>query len=245
MSGSLNMAETGPAAFAVPVPEVVSLPVAGGASRFPVRRIYCVGRNYLAHIREMKEAEDERDPPFFFQKPRDSIVPDGAIVPYPADTTDFQYEIELVVAIGQGGVNLSVDAARDHIFGYAVGIDLTRRDRQRDCRDKRLPWEAGKAFDRSAPCGEVHPASVIGHPDRGAITLAVNGTPCQTGDLAEMIWNVPEIVANLSRSYRLEPGDLIMTGTPAGVGPVEPGDVIVGRIEGVGALTLTIAEAGA
>lgn len=231
--------------FVVPVPETISLPVAGRDEKFPVRRIYCVGRNYLAHIREMKEAEDERDPPFFFQKPRDSIVPDGAHVPYPADTQDFQYEIELVAAIGRTAVNVSVEEANAHIYGYAVGIDLTRRDRQRDCRDKRLPWEAGKAFDQSAPCGAVHPAAEIGHPAKGAVHLSVNGTLHQKGDLAEMIWNVPEIVANLSRSYRLEPGDLIMTGTPAGVGPVVPGDVIVGEVEGVGTLTITIAEAEA
>lgn len=231
--------------FVVPAPETVSLPVAGRSEKFPVRRIYCVGRNYLAHIREMKEAEDERDPPFFFQKPRDCIVPDGAHIPYPPDTEDFQYEIELVAAIGRTAVDVSVEEAPEHIYGYAVGIDLTRRDRQRDCRDKRLPWEAGKAFDQSAPCGPVHPATEIGHPATGAIRLSVNGAAHQKGDLAEMIWNVPEIVANLSRSYRLEPGDLIMTGTPAGVGPVVPGDVIVGEIEGVGALTLTIAQAKA
>ncbi|MFG1422034.1 fumarylacetoacetate hydrolase family protein [Roseixanthobacter liquoris] len=229
-------------AFAVPVPEIVALPVVGRAARFPVRRIYCVGRNYLAHIREMKEAEDERDPPFFFQKPRDAIVADGATIPYPADTSDFQYEIELVVAIGASARNIAVERAQDAIFGYGIGIDLTRRDRQRECRDKRLPWEAGKAFDLSAPCGPLYPIGTGGDPARGAITLSVNGVEHQRGDLAQMIWNVPEIVANLSRAYRLEPGDLIMTGTPAGVGAVQPGDRILGAIAGFGTLTLTIGE---
>ncbi|MFH1555812.1 MAG: fumarylacetoacetate hydrolase family protein [Pseudomonadota bacterium] len=229
-------------AFAIPVPEIVALPVVGSAARFPVRRVYCVGRNYLAHIREMKEAEDERDPPFFFQKPRDSIVADGATIPYPADTSDFQYEIELVVAIGATARNIDLAQAQDAIFGYGIGIDLTRRDRQRDCRDKRLPWEAGKAFDLSAPCGPLYPAGTGGDPARGAITLSVNGVEHQRGDLAQMIWNVPEIVANLSRSYRLEPGDLIMTGTPAGVGEIHPGDRILGAIDGFGTLTLTIGE---
>ncbi len=224
-----------------PAPDVVTLPVVGTEARFPVRRIYCVGRNYLAHIREMKEAEDERDPPFFFQKPRDSIVEDGARVPYPADTEDLQYEIELVVAIGRSARDIPVEAAASVIYGHGVGIDLTRRDRQRDSRDKRLPWEAGKSFDHSAPCGPIYPAGTGGDPLRGEISLTVNGTLQQRGDLSEMIWNVPEIVSKLSQSYQLEPGDLIMTGTPAGVGPVVPGDVVVGHVQGFGSLTLTIA----
>ncbi len=228
--------------FVIPVPETVSLPVVGSAARFPVRRVYCVGRNYLAHIREMKEADDERDPPFFFQKPRDSIVEDGASVPYPPDTEDFQYEIELVVAIGTAARNISVADAFGAIYGYGIGIDLTRRDRQRECGNKKLPWERGKGFDRSAPCGPIYPAGTGGDPMAGLITLAVNGAETQRGDLAQMIWNVPEIVANLSLSYDLEPGDIIMTGTPAGVGPVVPGDVIVGAIDGFGTLTITIGE---
>ncbi|MEP9375551.1 fumarylacetoacetate hydrolase family protein [Aquabacter sp. CN5-332] len=230
------------ASFVVPAPETVSLPVIGSAARFPVRRVYCVGRNYLAHIREMKEAEDERDPPFFFQKPRDAIVEDGATVPYPPDTDDFQYEIELVVAVGAHARDVSVGEAFGAIYGYGIGIDLTRRDRQRECGGKRLPWEAGKSFDRSAPCGPITPAGAGGDPMRGAITLSVNGVETQRGDLAQMIWNVPEIVSNLSRSYDLEPGDLIMTGTPAGVGPVRPGDCIVGAIDGFGTLTITIGD---
>jgi fumarylpyruvate hydrolase len=198
-----------------------------------------VGRNYVEHIREMKEG-DERDPPFFFQKPTDAIVEDGATIPYPADTEDLQFEIELVVAIGRGGRNLAQTEALDCVFGYAVGIDLTRRDQQRDMRAKMLPWERGKAFDASAPCGPIHRASEIGHPSKGAITLHVDGAERQRGDLEQLIWNVPEIIANLSDSYQLAPGDLIMTGTPAGVGPVQPGNTIHGRVEGVGDLTISI-----
>lgn len=224
----------------LPAIEPTLLPVVGGGL-FPVRRVYCVGRNYVSHIREMKEA-DERDPPFFFQKPRDSIVNNGATVPYPPDTKDFQYEVELVAAIGKDGRNIDVKAALDHVWGYAVGIDLTRRDRQRDARDLQLPWEAGKSFDYSAPCGAIHPAAKIGHPAAGAITLSVNGVEQQRGDLQEMIWNVAEVVAQLSRQMTLRAGDLIMTGTPAGVGPVVPGDQILATIVGLDGLTLTIGE---
>ncbi len=224
----------------VPAVEPTVLPVIGGGL-FPVRRIYCVGRNYVSHIREMQEA-DERDPPFFFQKPRDAIVDDGAIVPYPPDTTDFQYEVELVAAIGKGGRKIDVAVALEHVWGYAVGIDLTRRDRQHDARELRLPWEIGKSFDQSAPCGAIHPASQTGHPTVGAITLAVNGAQQQRGDIKEMIWNVPEIVAQLSRQVTLQSGDLIFTGTPAGVGPVGPGDRIEARVEGLGPLTITIGQ---
>lgn len=225
--------------FAVPPPETVALPVAGTAALFPVRRIYCVGRNYVEHIREMKEG-DERDPPFFFQKPRDAVVPSGARIAYPAGTADFQHEIELVVAIGRGGRNIPPAQALDHVFGYAVGIDLTRRDRQVEMRRRMLPWEAGKAFDRSAPCGPLHPASAVGHRLKGAITLAVNGRERQRGDLSEMIWNVPEIVAKLSEDYALEAGDIVMTGTPAGVGPVVAGDVMTGAVEGLGEITIHV-----
>jgi fumarylpyruvate hydrolase len=187
--------------------EPTVLPVAGGGL-YPVRRIYCVGRNYVSHVREMKEA-DERDPPFFFQKPRD--------------------------AIGKDGRDIDIANALDHIWGYAVGIELTSRDRQRDARDLQLPWDAGKSFDHSAPCRSIHPAS-------GAITLSVNGTEQQRGDLKEMIWNVPEIVAQLSSQMTLKVGDLIMTGTPAGVCPVVPGDVMLGAVEGLGTLTVTVGD---
>lgn len=225
----------------LPVPFLTgaTLPIAGLPARFPVRRIYCVGRNYAEHIREMEEG-DERDPPFFFQKPSDAIVEDGATIAYPADTDDFQFEIELVVALGAGGRNLSRGSALEAVFGYAAGIDLTRRDQQRDMRAKMLPWERGKSFDASAPCGAIHRASEVGHPSRGAVTLDVNGRERQRGDLNQMIWNVPEIIANLSASYRLAPGDLIMTGTPSGVGRLSPGDHVGGAVEGVGRVAITI-----
>lgn len=215
------------------------LPVSGGGS-FPVRRVYCVGRNYLDHIREMKEA-DERDPPFFFQKPRDAVVGDGARVPYPPFTSDFQFEVELVAALGKGGSNIEVSAANDLIWGYAVGIDFTRRDRQREARDMRLPWETGKSFDASAPCGPIAHGVDASHFKRCAITLLVNGITRQRGDTGQMIWSVPEIIAQLSKQVRLEPGDLIYTGTPAGVGAVVPGDVITAKIDGLPSLTVTIA----
>jgi fumarylpyruvate hydrolase len=225
-------------------PRISAVPISGSQTIFPVRRVYCVGRNYADHIREMKEA-DEREPPFFFQKPTDAIVQDGATVPYPPDTMDFQFEIELVAAIARGGRDIETSHANDHIFGYAVGIELTRRDRQREMREKMLPWERGKAFDFSAPCGPLQRASVIGHPTSGAISLTVNGSPKQNGDISNMIWNVPEIVANLSRSYRLEPGDIIFTGTPAGVGPIQAGDRLEGKLAGVGAVTITIGPTAA
>jgi fumarylpyruvate hydrolase len=225
-------------ALVLPAAREVVVPVQGGG-RFPVRRIYCVGRNYVSHIREMREA-DERDPPFFFQKPRDAIVLDGATVPYPPLTSDLQFEVELVLAIGKPGRNVALADALDHIWGYAVGIDLTRRDRQRDARDMQLPWEVGKSFDASAPCGPIMPASAIGHPAKGTITLNVNGAERQRGDLDQMIWSNPEIVVQLSRQVTLGAGDLILTGTPAGVGPVTPGDRIEAHIDRLPPLTITI-----
>lgn len=226
------------ASYAVPLATPV-LAVAGDAQAFPVRRVYCVGRNYVEHIREMKEG-DERDPPFFFQKPSDAVVANGAELAYPPCTEDFQHEIELVVAIGKDGANVAVDDALAHVFGYAVGIDMTRRDRQREMRERMLPWEMGKSFDESAPCGPLHPAARIGHIGSGAISLSVNGEMRQKGDLTQMIWNVPEIIANLSTQYELKAGDLIFTGTPAGVGPVLPGDRIEGAIEGLDTIHFTI-----
>jgi fumarylpyruvate hydrolase len=220
------------------IPETV-VPVADGGV-FPVRRIYCVGRNYLDHIREMKEA-DERDPPFFFQKPRDAIVPTGATVAYPPLTSNFQFEGELVMAIGKTGRDIPVDHALDHVFGYSCGLDMTRRDRQFDARDNRLPWEVGKSFDESAPCGVITPSSK-GHRLAGALVLSVNGKERQRGDLSHMIWSPPEIIAQLSRQVTLEAGDLIFTGTPAGVGAVVPGDSILLEIEGLTPLTIAIGE---
>lgn len=222
-------------------PSSITLPVAGTESVFGVRRIYCVGRNYVDHIREMKEG-DERDPPFFFQKPTDAIVLNGDLVPYPLLTDDFQHEIELVAAIGRGGQRIAPTEALDHVLGYAIGIDMTRRDRQREARERGLPWEIGKSFDRSAPCGPIHPVDRVGHIGSGNISLAVNGALRQRGDVAQMIWDVAEIVANLSHHYELHTGDLIFTGTPAGVGPVVPGDHMVGSIDGLGDISFTIGE---
>ncbi|MGA2053689.1 MAG: fumarylacetoacetate hydrolase family protein [Bradyrhizobium sp.] len=228
---------SGQAPHALPTVVATEAAVAGGGF-FPVRRIYCVGRNYLDHIREMKEA-DERDPPFFFQKPRDSIVLDGARVPYPPFTSDFQFEVELVVALGGGGRDIAVDQANSLIWGYAVGIDLTRRDRQRDARDMKLPWEVGKSFDASAPCGPIAQKDP-GHFERCPITLSVNGVERQRGDIGHMIWNVPEVIAQLSKQVTLAAGDLIYTGTPSGVGPVVSGDLITAHIDGLPSLTITI-----
>ena len=225
--------------YAVQPPEVMAVPVAGTDASFPVRRIYCVGRNYLEHIREMKES-DERDPPFFFQKPRDSIVLYGQAVPYPPATDDFQFEVELVVAIGKAGRAVSKEKALDHIFAYAVGFDMTRRDRQRESGKKGLPWEIGKSFDASAPCGQLHPVSEVGHISQGGISVSVNGEARQDSLIEKMIWNVPEIVSNLSYLYDLGEGDLIYTGTPAGVAPVVPGDKLLGKVDGLSDLEITI-----
>ena len=229
-------------AYAVPAPEIVSVPILGCAERFPVRRIYCVGRNYAAHVREM--GGDERDQPVFFQKPRDAIVQNGSTVPYPALTEDLQYEIELVLAVGRGGMNISHRAAAEHVYGYAAGIDLTRRDLQLQAKKEGSPWDIAKAFDRSAPITAIRPLDGAALPASGAISLAVNDVTKQRADLAEMIWSCAEIVATLSTGDRLEPGDLIYTGTPAGVGPVQPGDRIVGHIDGLPELEITIGEKG-
>lgn len=214
------------------------MPILGRDAAFPVRRIYCVGRNYVDHIREMKEG-DERDPPFFFHKPSDAIVTDGQ-VPYPSDTEDFQFELELVVAIGATPDASAPERVLDSVLGYAVGLDMTRRDRQRECLKQGRPWEAGKSFDASAPCGPITPVERCGHVLTGTLQLQVNGETRQQSVLEKMIWNVPEIIAQLSRQYRLMPGDLIYTGTPAGVGPVQPGDRLSGRIDGLAPLELRI-----
>lgn len=215
-----------------------SVAIKGETRRFPVRRIYCVGRNYVDHIREM--GGDERQPPFFFQKPSDAIVADNGTVPYPTLTGDFQHEIELVLAIGRGGVDIQVDAAAGHVYGVAVGIDLTRRDVQIEARKAGRPWEIGKSFDHSAPIGDITPLDGAALPNRGAIALRVNDVLRQSGDLAEMIWNPAEIVAELSCQYALEAGDLIFTGTPAGVGAIVAGDSVTGTVDGVGQVTITI-----
>jgi fumarylpyruvate hydrolase len=223
----------------LPAPATPTVAVAGSDARFPVRRIFCVGRNYAAHAREMGKDPD-REPPFFFGKPADAVVDSGETIAYPPQTENFHYEAELVVAIGKGGSNIEEEDALDHVWGYAVGNDLTRRDLQLAARDVGRPWDFGKAFDRSAVIGPVHASSAVGHPAKGSIRLAVNGTVKQDADLAELIWSVPEIISYLSRSIAIAPGDLIMTGTPAGVGPLVPGDICVVSIEGLGEISTTI-----
>jgi fumarylpyruvate hydrolase len=219
--------------------EPPSLAVEGESGRFPVRRIYCVGRNYAEHAREMG-GDPTREPPFFFMKPADAIVPDGGRLPYPPATANLHHEVEMVAAIGKAGHEIAPENANDHIYGYAAGIDLTRRDLQQISKDRRWPWDTGKGFDHSAPCGNIAPAARIGHPAKGAITLTIDGAARQSGDLSEMVWSVPEIVGHLSRLFTLQPGDLIYTGTPAGVGPVAPGERLDAKVEGVGSLSVTV-----
>jgi fumarylpyruvate hydrolase len=197
-----------------------------------VRRIYCVGRNYAAHVREMG-GDPEREPPFFFAKPADAIVQNGGSVPYPPRTANFHHEVELVIAIGRGGADIAAQAALEHVFGYALGNDLTRRDLQSQQRAKGLPWEISKGFDHAAPLTAVHPVSLVGHPARARIWLDVNGKRRQDSSLDQMIWSVAEIIAELSTYFRLEPGDLIFTGTPDGIGPLVPGDSVRAGIEGL------------
>ncbi len=214
----------------------ISIPIVGSEQQFPVRRIYCVGRNYAAHAREMG-SDPTREPPFFFQKPTDAIqlVPQGATVdhPYPPLTKNYHYEVELVAAIGKGGRKIKAENALDHVFGYALGLDMTRRDLQRMMGDQKKPWEIGKSFDKSAVISHLHPASKVGHIGKGAITLKVNGAVKQTSDLSNMIWSVSEQIANLSTYYELFPGDIIYSGTPENVGPVVAGDVMEGHIDGL------------
>ena len=225
-----------------PEPQV-AIPVAGSDPSFPVRRIYCVGRNYAAHAREMG-GDPDREPPFFFCKPASSIVvvPTGTTVdlPYPSRTQDYQHEIELVVAIGLAGRDIAVDAALNHVWGYGVGLDMTRRDLQIKSRDKGRPWELGKAFDASAPIAPLHAVAQIGHPVAGAIWLDVDGVTRQRSTLDKMIWSVPEVIANLSGFFELRPGDLIYTGTPEGVGKLERGQRLHGGVEGLGELSLRV-----
>jgi fumarylpyruvate hydrolase len=221
-----------------PAPQA-SVAVAGTEDRFAVRRIFCVGRNYAAHAREMGRDPD-REPPFFFTKPADAVVDDNQTVPYPPQSENFHFEGELVVAIGTGGRNISEADSRSHIWGYAIGNDLTRRDLQLAARELGRPWDWGKAFDRSAICGPVHKADTTGLFEAGSIRTLVNGEVKQDADLNELIWSIPEVIAILSRSMTLCPGDLIYTGTPAGVGPLQVGDICTVEIAGLGVLTTTI-----
>ena len=226
------------AKFVIDIGPQPSLPIVGSDMRFAVGRIYCVGRNYADHAREMGHDPD-REPPFFFMKPANAVVQNDAAIAYPVGTSDCHHEIELVVAIGRGGKNIPVEKALEHVWGYGVGLDMTRRDVQGEAKKMGRPWEMGKSFDESAPMTALASAAEIGHPAKGAIWLKINGEVRQKGDLAMQIWNVQEQIAYLSNLVTLEPGDLIMTGTPAGVGPVKKGDRLEGHVDGVGDLAIT------
>ena len=219
-------------------PAVPSLPVRGGKPDFPVRRVYCIGRNYAAHAVEMGHDPD-REPPFFFQKNPDNLDPSGEF-PYPPRSSDVHHEVEIAVMLKSGGTDISVEQALDHVYGYAIALDMTRRDLQGEQKKLGRPWEIGKAFERSAPVGPVFPASELGHPDRGRIALAVNGEVRQEGDLAQMIWKVPEMISYLSEYFELATGDVILSGTPSGVGAVERGDVLTASVDGMGELTVRV-----
>jgi fumarylpyruvate hydrolase len=224
--------------FVIPAPTQPSLPVEGTADRFPIRRIYCVGRNYAEHAREMGH-DPNREPPFFFLKNPDNIVTSGEF-PYPPKSKDVHHEIELVVALKGGGSDVPAAKALDLVYGYAVGLDMTRRDLQGEMKKMGRPWEIGKAFEHSAPITGIVPATKCGHPSKGAVWLKVNGEVKQKGDLTELIWNIPDTIAYLSTLFRLAPGDLIMTGTPAGVGAVKKGDLLEGHVDGVGDLKVRV-----
>jgi fumarylpyruvate hydrolase len=219
-------------------PTVSAVPVSGGGL-FPVRRIFCVGRNYAEHVREMG-GDPTREEPFFFTKPADAVVTEGGAMPYPPGTSDLHHEMELVVAIGTGGSDIALADALDHVFGYAAGLDMTRRDLQAAAKKAGRPWDMSKGFDHSAPIGDIVPSATIGHPPGGLIELKVNGVVRQSSDLAKMIWSVPEVIAYLSGLVRLAAGDLIMTGTPEGVAAVSRGDLLEGHIAGVGAVSTRI-----
>jgi fumarylpyruvate hydrolase len=228
----------GQAGYVIDPPLLPALPVVSSDQLFPVRRVYCVGRNYAEHAIEMGH-DPNREPPFFFQKNPDALLTTGEF-PYPSKTSDVHHEIELVVALGKGGTNISLDQALDHVWGYAVGLDMTRRDLQGEAKKMGRPWEVGKSFEASAPCGPIVPAATIGHPAKGAVWLDVNGQRRQTGDLSQLIWNIPETINYLSGLFTLGPGDLIMTGTPAGVASVKKGDVMRGGVEGIGEIEVRV-----
>jgi fumarylpyruvate hydrolase len=231
------MIQDGPMNYAIPLPDPVTLPIDGSDAVFPVLRVFCVGRNYAEHAVEMGHDPD-REPPFFFMKPAVAVMPRGGSLPFPSSTDDLHHEIELVVALGSGGATIPQDQALEHVFGYAVGLDMTRRDLQAEAKASGRPWDMAKGFDRSAPMSALRTAEAIGHPSSGAIWLRVNGELRQEGDLAQQIWKVPETIAYLSTLVELRAGDLIMTGTPSGVGRVVSGDRLEGHIDGVGDLTV-------
>lgn len=223
--------------FVIPAPPVPTIPVSGGGA-FPVRRVYCIGRNYAAHAVEMGHDPD-REPPFFFQKNPNNLDASGEF-PYPPHSNDVHHEVELVVALKSGGTNIPLDKALDHVWGYAVSLDMTRRDLQGEAKKLGRPWEIGKAFERSGPVGPLHPAAKTGHLAQGRIELKVNGALKQEGDMNQMIWKVPEMISYLSEYFELQAGDVIMSGTPAGVGAVVRGDVMEATIEGLGSLTVKV-----
>jgi len=226
-------------AYIFPPPATPSLAIANADHRFPLRRIICVGRNYASHAREMG-SDPDREPPFFFMKPADAVVPAAGVLPYPSATNELHYEVELVVALSKGGEQVPADQALDLVWGYGVGLDLTRRDLQAVAKDTRRPWDFAKGFDHSAPCSPLVPASAIGHPQQGRIFLEVNKQVVQDGDLNELIWPVADIISHISRFIALQPGDLIFSGTPAGVGALLPGDQVHGEVAGVASFDLTI-----
>lgn len=224
--------------FVIPPPAPVHLPVAGTDARFPVRRVYCIGRNYAAHVVEMG-GDPDREPPFFFQKNPDNLDASGRF-PYPSLSSDVHHEAEIAVFLKSGGRDIPVDTALDHVFGYALCLDMTRRDLQAEAKRLQRPWEIGKAFEHSAPVGPIHPVDSVGHPSSGRIALTVNGALRQEGDLNQMIWKVPEMIAVLSRAFDLAAGDVILSGTPSGVGAVVPGDVMDLTVDGLGALRVEV-----
>ncbi|TYR33208.1 fumarylacetoacetate hydrolase family protein [Mesorhizobium microcysteis] len=223
------------AGYVIEAPKQASIAVTGSDQRFPVRRIYCVGRNYVAHVREMG-GDEQRDPPIFFQKPSDAVIDSGSTIPYATITENFHHEMEMVIGLKSGGYNISEEDALRHIWGYGCALDMTRRDIQGNGK----PWEIGKSFDQACPCGPLSPVASVGHIDKGAIKLTVNGETRQESDLSLLIWRVPEIIANLSTYFELMPGDIILTGTPHGVGPVQVGDELVGTIAGLEPLKIKI-----
>jgi len=225
--------------YIITPPATPSLPVRGSDDLFPIHRIYCVGRNYAAHAREMGHDPD-REPPFFFQKNPDTIIPDGGKFPYPDKSKDVHFEIELVIALSNGGKDIKEAEAMDCVFGYAVGLDMTRRDMQGEAKKSGRPWEVGKAFEKAAPCGEVVPAAQVRGIDSARIWLDVNGKTRQDGNINQLIWSIPEIITYLSGLFTLAPGDLIYSGTPSGVGAIVKGDVMKGAIEGVGEITINV-----
>jgi fumarylpyruvate hydrolase len=228
--------------FVITPPAIPSLAIAGSSERFPLRRVFCVGRNYAAHAREMG-SDPDREPPFFFMKPADAVVPAAGTLPYPPATKDMHHEVEMVVALGKGGANVAPEDALSLVWGYGVGLDLTRRDLQAVAKDTGRPWDMAKGFDASAPCSELHPVSEVGHPSNARIWLEVNGTVKQDGNLDEMIWPVADVIAHLSRFVALMPGDVIFSGTPAGVGPLAPGDRARGGLDGVAHFQLEVGPA--